>query len=145
MYVLVIFATIVFFACSHNNSADITEKGEIVDTMKGTPVFTNNKIHNNASSMSGAGLVITTSGDIKIINSKMYRNLSDTTQDAMTRALKNYFKMSSSTMRYIRKSDYTSAQWDSMMQSELISGRRTYLHVWATCPAGPLGQINKRY
>lgn len=48
-------------------------------------------------------------------------------------------------MRYIRKSGYTSAQWDSMMQSELISGRRTYSHVWATCPAEPLGQINKRY
>lgn len=48
-------------------------------------------------------------------------------------------------MRYIRKSGYTRAQSDSMMQSELISGRRTYSHVWATCPAEPLGQINKRY
>ena len=129
-FVLMMSVMIVFCACSHNNNADVTEKGKVVDTIKGNPTFTNNQIHSNASSVSGAGSVIINPGDVKIINSKWNKNLSDTAMrsqsDRMTRAFENYFRMSSSTMRYIRKSDYTSAKWDSMMVAELISGRPTY-------------------
>ena len=47
-------------------------------------------------------------------------------EDPMTRAFKNYFKMSSSTMRYIMSSDYSSTQWDTYLQTELLAGRPIY-------------------
>lgn len=87
MYVFVIFAMIVAVACNHNTSADITGKGKVADTIKGT--LTKSQIYNNALGVSGAGLAITNPGDVKIINSKMYRNLSDTTQDSVARAFEN--------------------------------------------------------
>jgi hypothetical protein len=183
MYVFVFFAMIALIACNHNNSADITEKGKVADTIKGNPTFINNQIHSNASSVSGAGTVITTPGDVKITNSKWHKNLSDTAaikeiiyhtavstlshwgpsntsvgyssdEDPLTRSFKNYFKMACSNINYISKSNYTSAQWDSMLQAELISGRPTYggvdgwldYHsVWHGCMANPTGQIIKHH
>ncbi|MEI8008937.1 MAG: C10 family peptidase, partial [bacterium] len=44
-------------------------------------------------------------------------------EDPMTRELKNYYKMSSTNLSYITKADYTTIQWDSILQSELSSGR----------------------
>jgi hypothetical protein len=47
-------------------------------------------------------------------------------EDPMTRAFKNYFKMSSSAIRYIMSSDYSSTQWDTYLQTELLAGRPIY-------------------
>ena len=126
MFVLVIFAMFILVACNHNNNVEITKKGKVADTIKGTPTITNNQINSNASSVSGAGSVITNPSTVKIINSKLNRNLSDTSRDHVIREFENYFRMSYSSTHYIKKSDYTSAKWDSMMVAELISGRPTY-------------------
>ncbi|MCX6277711.1 MAG: thiol protease/hemagglutinin PrtT [Bacteroidetes bacterium] len=47
-------------------------------------------------------------------------------EDPMTRGFKNYFKMASSTMRYLKMSNYSSTQWDNLLQTELIAGRPIY-------------------
>ncbi|MEI6774788.1 MAG: C10 family peptidase, partial [bacterium] len=49
-----------------------------------------------------------------------------TGEDPMTRAFINYFKYAYSTIRYIQKSSYTSTQWDSILQVELLAGRPVY-------------------
>ena len=158
MFVLVIFAMFTLVACNHNNSADVTKKGKVPDTIKGIPTLTNTQIHNNSSNVSTGGVILN-STPVKIINSKMYGNLSDADINkimyqagvsAMSQwgpsntgvtyshkeeepmdvdSLRHYF----STLRYIKKSSYTRTQWDSMLVADLQSGRPTYYrddHVW---------------
>ena len=142
-------------ACNHNKVADVTTKGKF-DTMKVSPVITRNEIHNNAANTLSTGGPILSSGDVKFTNIKTYKNLFGSHEvrksvnemeqdvvfqalmekmanvsrssdgDPLTRAFNNYFKMSNSTIHYIRRSDYTPAQWDSMLVAELQSGRTTY-------------------
>ena len=47
-------------------------------------------------------------------------------EDPMTRAFINYFKFAFSTLQYIEKVNYTSAQWDNLLQTELQAGRPVY-------------------
>ena len=156
MFSLVIFAMFTLVACNHNNSADVTKKGKVTDTIKGTPTLTNTQIHNNSSNVSTGGVILN-STPVKIINSKMYGNLSDADinkimyhagvsamsqwgasntgvtyshkEEPMADSLRHYF----STLMYIEKSAYTRTQWDSMLVADLQSGRPTYYrddHVW---------------
>ncbi|MFZ4520495.1 MAG: C10 family peptidase [Bacteroidales bacterium] len=47
-------------------------------------------------------------------------------EDPMTRAFKNDFKMASSTMQYMEKAGYSTTQWDTYLQTELVAGRPIY-------------------
>ncbi|HMS91736.1 MAG TPA: C10 family peptidase, partial [Candidatus Absconditabacterales bacterium] len=46
--------------------------------------------------------------------------------DPMTRAFVNYFRMAFSTIQYVRKMDYTDADWNVLIQNELVNNRPVY-------------------
>ena len=48
------------------------------------------------------------------------------TDNPMVTSFINYFKMAFSSIRYVQKSDYTDADWDNLIQAELIANRPVY-------------------
>lgn len=46
--------------------------------------------------------------------------------DPMTRAFVNYFRFAFSTIQYVKSANYTSAQWNTLLQNELSNNRPMY-------------------
>jgi len=46
--------------------------------------------------------------------------------DPMTRAFVNYFRLAFSTIKYVQSANYTSAQWNTLLQTELTNNRPVY-------------------
>ncbi|MCF7835183.1 C10 family peptidase [Candidatus Gracilibacteria bacterium] len=94
----------------------------------------------NFSSMANSISTMTTSGDTAVARLLYHAAVScrsawgagatsvtySSDSDPMSRAFVNYFKCAFSTIGYVKKSDYTSNDWDSIIQTELLASRPVY-------------------